>query len=696
MVYAPAAGGQRTAACTGREMFATRHRNTEPASTPMPKTPLSNTMQPQHWLLLVLIPLALSGCAGVGALMGPSPATLADQAHNRFAQQHYAQASVLYQRAAQNAAEPQRSRYYLGAARAALHAGDNKLTLQLLGRVNARVLGAEGRARTSLTQLRAHIADLTAAEALTKVARPGPAATPQLAAGIWQLRAELLFRMGRLLDGVHALVQRRIWLLKPSAIARNSEQIWQALQNAKPAQYQPAPGVRPGRITQGWIKLASISQRYEHQPEQLKRALSIWAQHYPNHPATRTILPNQLGYTATTARTGGDFLHAGTIGLALPLSGDLSTPANAILDGFLAAYYQQPTPRPVLKIYDTHAIPEGQSLMALAASGGISILVGPLTKSAVRQIASRHNLSIPVLALNYTDGAGRLPALYQFGLSPEDEARAVARRAISMGWEAGLALIPRGRWGTRILTAFQSTLTQSGGTLLQYDYYDPTREDHAESIKAVLNYGADHGAPKDTDPLAEHADFIFLAAQPTQARLLRTQLRFFGATSIPVLATSHLYSKASNGQRHGDLVGVMFADMPWVLGTHNADARKQRLASHWATATGNHARLFAMGLDAWALAQKIRQHALYPRAQFQGATGKLHLQPDGQIRRQLDWAQFVHGKPKILPPRDVVVLPGRDSLNTNQGTPAENDRAQTNSNTWNPPGPIGTMPKPVH
>lgn len=663
----------------------------------MRKTPLANALHPVHWMLALTL-LALAGCTGIGPLLGPSPAVLADQGQQMYAQQNYAQASVLYQRAAHNAQEPQRSRHYLMAARAALRAGDKNLTLRLLERVNSQVLGARGRADKTLTRLSAQTAGVPAEKALQMVSPPGPAATPQLAAGIWKLRADLLLRAGQLLQGVHALVQRRIWLLDPDAMAKNSRRIWQVLQSATPEQRQPAPGMRLDHVTQGWVALAHLHARFGDQPDQFRRALALWSQRYPDHPALRSILAEKLDDAPQVAHTFGSPRPgtAGAIALALPLSGELAGPANAILDGFLAAYYQTPTPRPALKIYDTQSIAHEQPLATLVAQDGASILVGPLTKTAVTRLAAAQYLPVPVLALNYTDTTNTLPALYQFGLSPEDEARAVARRAVSMGWLKGIALVPQGEWGRRVIGAFEQTLSDAGGELVEYAYYDPAQENYAEPIKQVLNYGS-RGAEGAEGTQPNRADFIFIAAQPTQARLLRTQLRFFHATSIPVLATSHLYAKSANGDRHGDLNQVMFADMPWVLGTHNADARKRKLSTKWDTATGRRARLFAMGLDAWALAHQLRQRTLYPGSLFQGATGKLYLQQDGQIRRQLDWAQFSHGKPQLLPQRDVVVLPGRRS--PEHGRPdvgATPPTHEPRADTWNPPGPIGVMPKPRH
>ncbi|MGC2462102.1 MAG: penicillin-binding protein activator, partial [Steroidobacteraceae bacterium] len=68
--------------------------------------------------------------------------------------------------------------------------------------------------------------------------------------------------------------------------------------------------------------------------------------------------------------------------------------------------------------------------------------------------------SIPVLALNFLPADRPAPAgLYQFALSPQDEAQLVARRILADGHRRGVALVPRGDWGNRVIDAFARELT---------------------------------------------------------------------------------------------------------------------------------------------------------------------------------------------------------------------------------------------
>ncbi len=56
-----------------------------------------------------------------------------------------------------------------------------------------------------------------------------------------------------------------------------------------------------------------------------------------------------------------------------------------------------------------------------------------------------------VLALNFLGDSASTPGnFYQFSLSPEDEARIVARRAVADGRLNGVVLAPNSEWGNRV------------------------------------------------------------------------------------------------------------------------------------------------------------------------------------------------------------------------------------------------------
>ncbi len=62
----------------------------------------------------------------------------------------------------------------------------------------------------------------------------------------------------------------------------------------------------------------------------------------------------------------------------------------------------------------------------------------------------------------------------------------VARRVLSDRRMRGVAVVPEGDWGTRVLTAFRQELEAGGGVLLDHVALDSTRNDWGAEITQVL------------------------------------------------------------------------------------------------------------------------------------------------------------------------------------------------------------------
>ncbi|MDN8986015.1 penicillin-binding protein activator, partial [Staphylococcus aureus] len=77
-----------------------------------------------------------------------------------------------------------------------------------------------------------------------------------------------------------------------------------------------------------------------------------------------------------------------------------------------------------IKIYDTSSQPLSQ-VLAQAQQDGATLVVGPLLKNNVDQLAST-NSPLNILALNQPENVQNRPNICYFALSPEDEARDAA------------------------------------------------------------------------------------------------------------------------------------------------------------------------------------------------------------------------------------------------------------------------------
>ena len=154
----------------------------------------------------------------------------------------------------------------------------------------------------------------------------------------------------------------------------------------------------------------------------------------------------------------------------------------------MTAYYQAPAnTRPRLRVYDT-ASGSVADIVANASAAGAEFIVGPLTREEVIAAAELLSTRPPVLALNFLPPDRPAPErFFQFALSPEDDARAVARYVSASGRRRGVVLVPEGDWGNRVAAAFDEELRAAGGyTLGQASFATAPRNDFSDSIMQVL------------------------------------------------------------------------------------------------------------------------------------------------------------------------------------------------------------------
>lgn len=433
-------------------------------------------------------------------------------------------------------------------------------------------------------------------------------------------------------------------LLSTSAASTNHEMIWELVASLPNDQLQPDSDAD----LSGWLELARIS-RSASSLEQQQAAIDDWRNKNPQHPAARQ-LPKTLTEIKALASQSPD-----KVGLLLPQQGSLAAVAEALRNGFMAAYYQtlaNGATAPEIILYDSSQLTSMDEFYRQAQIDGIDLVVGPLEKPLVRQLNAQSQLPITTLALNYSDTTEPgPPQLFQFGLSAEDEAREVARRAWSDGMRRAVALVPSGEWGDRILAAFQQSWLAEGGTLIAAEHVEQPVE-LAQQIAGLFQLRDSEARAKRLKSLLgveiasqparrQDIDFIFLAATPQQAQQIKPTLAFQYAGDVPVYATSHLLSGAINQPQPADLNGILFCETPWLLGI--SAPLQQQVIAQWPQAAGSMGRLFAMGSDAFLLTSRLNQLKILPDSSIQGLSGQLSLSPTQRVVRQLPWAEFRDG-----------------------------------------------------
>jgi outer membrane PBP1 activator LpoA protein len=508
---------------------------------------------------------------------------------------------------------------------------------------------------------------------------PSPHATPDrpLAARAEALRAEVMLRMGDPAAAVVALVDRGELLDRASERAENDDRIWRTLMGMPLGASAQSTFSGADRVTRGWFDLAMIARGAV--PGSREQLLAGWRARYPDHPAApqRALRPGaEMASPAFgIARPGGQ------VAVLLPMTGPFSDVARAVRDGLLAAWYLQPEPRPVIRVYDTGADDAGlASAWQSALDGGAEFIIGPLRREAVAQIAAMGDLPVPVLALNYLDDGSSVPFnFYQFGLAPEDEARAAAARMLAERQTQVVAMVPETDWGTRVLAAFRERLEAGGGQLLEAQYI-ANGADHSRSIRALLNLDESEarnralrgiiGTALEFEPRRRSdAQAIFLAARPDEAMAVRPQVRFHRAGDLPMYAVSLAWD--GHDDIGAELRGLRLCDMPWMMLDDNAEWARPRAELRAALGRSFDARprLYALGHDAMRITQRLQQGWRSGDA-FPGATGYVQLDHANVVRRELGCATLVrNGAEPLSPLREIA--PARALGDLMPGDPAD-------------------------
>ncbi|HDH0699798.1 TPA: penicillin-binding protein activator [Klebsiella aerogenes] len=311
-------------------------------------------------------------------------------------------------------------------------------------------------------------------------------------------------------------------------------------------------------------------------------------------------------------------------------------------------------PAAELKIYDTTRQPMSQ-LLAQVQQDGATIVVGPLLKENVEEVM-KSNTSLNVLALNQPGKVENRPNLCYFALSPEDEARDAARHIHDQGKQTPLLLVPRGALGDRVVSAFADEwLKLGGGTVLQQ------RLGSTAELKSGVNGGGISltGSPVSTLPSSVDSslgspsdvpvssggsiDAAYIVATPEQIGYIKPliAMRNGSQSNVTLYASSRSAQGTSGPDFRLEMEGLQYSEIPMLAGSNPA------LMQQALSAVRNDyslARLYAMGADAWSLANHFAQMRQSPGYELNGNTGDLTATPDCVINRKLSWLKYQQGQ----------------------------------------------------
>lgn len=328
------------------------------------------------------------------------------------------------------------------------------------------------------------------------------------------------------------------------------------------------------------------------------------------------------------------------IALLLPLkSPAFAQVADIVQQGFnAAAGVQQGLP---VRVYASGD--EAKEVVALyrqAIANGALAVAGPLTRNGVSALAAYPDITVPTLALNVAEATGNTNKLYFFGLSAENEARQIAQIAAAAGLHDTTIISTGTALSKRLAAAFAEEWKRLGGSitaevLFTGDFSVLTKLPVAPwpegteplPVSAVSATGEPIASSRPLPPPIAPGNMAFLAAEHAPARLIRPYIN----PTLPVYATSQLFTGNASKLENFDLNEVHFVDMPWLLQPdHPAVMIYPRAA---APLDPEMDRFYALGIDAYRLVSAL----LSNRADtaLDGVTGRISLYKQQFLREPI-------------------------------------------------------------
>ena len=427
---------------------------------------------------------------------------------------------------------------------------------------------------------------------------------------------------------------------------QNIETLWHLLITLEKTELERLAEDANSYELRGWIELARVFLAGESNIRSQLNAIERWRSVWTSHTASQT-LPSDL---AALQSLWDD--RPRKIALLLPLQ----QPAGiAIQEGFFSAYYESlqiSRDVPTVSTYDTSSLVNLEAVYQQAVESGADLIIGPLTKSLVNQLAEKEDLPVPTLALNYADSVEESPRnLYQFGLAPAEEISQILNLAWARNYRRAALIAPEAADYDRLRSTFAANWQDRGGKIVSLATYGETNdystviknlmaidesEERLENLRSLLPRNNIEFIPRRRQDI----DFIFLIANPRQARLIKPTLAFYFAADVPVFALPSVFDGLNGSTDNRDLEGIWFADAPWLL--ENGSLRQQ-IDGQLRAAQGSSQRLRALGVDSFRLYPRLNQMTRIPDFAIAGATGSLTLSESGRIHRSLQFAQFRDG-----------------------------------------------------
>lgn len=626
-------------------------------------TRFSPTQWARHLGVACLI-MVLASCASAPP---PSPSTPqpAPDPQAAFNRGHYAEAARLWQSAALAAAPEKADAMRISAADAWLLADDPDRAEDLLRWIDKDALSPSERARLELVQAELAIRSgyIPDAAALLNAARDNlpPGSEARFTTLQAQVAAALALESRVDLNRINDLADRMTEYDPVSAL--KLLQALEAVPTAELLVLASRPGTDPD--LDPWLDLALVVRQNLVVANHLEPAVMAWkARHADHYLAVNDVLDLWLNY-----RQG--FQAPAKVAVLLPASGRLQAAADAIRDGLVSAFLDNPGQSQILFINSGNEPDSIPGAYFEARDQGADYIIGPLQTEAITALLQLSDLRTPVLALNdvpagYPPHLGLANRINGISLSQDAEVRATAARMAAAGFSRAMVLAPENEWGERIVATFREEFLQDERQIVVSGRFQEMENDHSAVLERLLQLDASRARKQqlentlqmqlEYEPVRrDDVDVIFLAANTIQGRLIRPQLRFHNAGDIPVYASARIYSGLPDPTRDQDLNGVRFPSSP--LQIRYASARSKPNIN--SLKNGSFVAMYALGRDAWNILPWLGLMRSDPDFSFPGQSGSYTAGPVETLQREPAWAVFQSGLATELPA--ALAAPEADS-----------------------------------
>ncbi|WP_407331465.1 penicillin-binding protein activator [Enterovibrio sp. 27052020O] len=461
----------------------------------------------------------------------------------------------------------------------------------------------------------------------------------------YTLKGELYAQLGNQPGAVLSYAEASPYLTDSYEKQQNWNRVWDALVKMPQSELNTL-SASGNQVLAGWVELVNLLRRYSGNPAKQQEALNQWLVANPAHPANR-YLPENLATLQSM-----EIVRPERIGVMLPLSDKFSAQGEAIRNGLVQALLDDDSGNasPSVMFYDTNAMPMTE-IVSTMRNDGIQFVVGPLQKDKVETFLTVSQNSFPTLALNIPKNEDGEANTCFFTLSPEQEAEQAALHIAQNKHEFPLVIAPDNGFGRRVSEAFYKQWEAETGEPAEVEFFK-NRAAMQKTVQQVFGLTESQARIQQMNQLLgldmeseqrsrRDVDAVYLVANAGELTLLKP---FIEVAINPDVKPPKLYASSRSNNRVngvgeiGELRGIEFSDVPLLIDVNNPTAA--RFNQLWPDLDNGMTRLYALGMDAYALIEALPQMQALPQYRYEGHSGELSLGDDCTVNRSVSWAMF--------------------------------------------------------